>query len=140
MARQAEHALQTSLTEPSVRPLRALRHKRLMAWLFTLPGLIAQVVFGWLPVAFAFVVAFQRYYFVKEPEFIGLRNLTDVVADPLVKTAFFNTFYFALLAIGLTFFLPIFISILLMEMPRRVIRVMMILWFLPVAATASIAI
>jgi multiple sugar transport system permease protein len=110
------------------------------AWAFTLPGLLTQFVFGWLPVAFAFVVAFQRYYFIKEPQFIGLKNFQEVRADPLVVTALMNTLYFALLSIGLTFCIPIFVSILLMEMSKRTIRWMMILWFIPVASTAGIAI
>jgi multiple sugar transport system permease protein len=40
----------------------------------------------------------------------------------------------------LTFLLPILVSILLMEMSPRIIRIMMILWFLPVASTAGIVI
>jgi len=119
---------------------RVPRYRLVAAWLFTLPGLITQLVFGWLPVAFAFVVAFQRYYFVKDSEFVGLRNFRDVRADPLILTAFQNTFHFALLSLGLTFVIPIFVSILLMEMSRRTIRIMMVLWFIPVAATAGIAI
>jgi multiple sugar transport system permease protein len=121
-------------------PRRTLRYKTLMAWLFTLPGLVVQLVFGWLPVLFAFVVAFQKYYFIKEPEFVGVSNFKEVAKDPLVLTAFQNTFWFAFLSISLTFLMPIFVSILLMEMSRKTVRVMMILWFIPVASTAGIAI
>ncbi len=125
---------------PAAPVLRGPRYRQAAAWLFTLPGLIVQVVFGWLPVALAFVVAFQRYYFIKDSEFVGLQNFRDVKADPLILTAFQNTFYYALLSLGLTFFIPIFVSILLMEMSRRTIRTMMILWFIPVASTAGILI
>jgi multiple sugar transport system permease protein len=122
------------------RPRRLPPYRQWAAWLFTLPGLLSQLVFGWLPVALAFVVAFQRYYFVKEPEYVGLQNFRAVASDPLIRTAFQNTFVYALLSIGLTFVIPIAVSILLMEMSRRTIRWMMILWFIPVAATAGIAI
>lgn len=128
------------MATPAPKKQHSLRYKTVMAWLFTLPGLLVQLVFGWMPVLFAFVVAFQRYYFIKTPEFVGLSNFKEVVADPLVLTAFQNTFWFALLSIGLTFLMPIFVSILLMEMSKRTIRVMMILWFIPVASTAGIAI
>jgi ABC-type sugar transport system permease subunit len=57
-----------------------------------------------------------------------------VAADPLVRTAFVNTFYYAVLSLGLTFFIPIFVSILLMEMKPGRFRAMMILWFLPIAS------
>jgi len=53
---------------------------------------------------------------------------------------FKNTLYYAGLSIGLTFLLPILIAILLMEMKRSVIRIMMILWFIPVASMAGIII
>jgi multiple sugar transport system permease protein len=119
---------------------RKPKHRILSAWLFTLPALLAQFFFGWFPVAFAFAVSVQRYYFVKPPENVGMRNFRDVAADPLILTAFRNTFYYAALTIGLTFIVPIFVSILLMEMSRRTIRWMMILWFIPVASTAGIAI
>ena len=119
---------------------RKPKHRILSAWLFTLPALLMQFFFGWFPVLFAFAVSVQRYYFVKQPEYVGLQNFRDVVADPLVLTAFRNTAYYAVLAIGLTFIVPIFVSILLMEMPRRTIRWMMVLWFIPVASTAGIVI
>jgi multiple sugar transport system permease protein len=108
--------------------------------MFTIPGLIVQFFFGWFPVLFAFFIGFQRYYFVKPPELVGARNFREVAADPLTLTAFGNTFYYAFLSLALTFIIPIFVSILLMEMSRRTIRWMMVLWFIPVASTAGIAI
>ena len=115
-------------------------YRRVAAWLFTIPGILFQFFFGWFPILFAFVVAFQEYFFVKEPEFVGLANFQAVFADGLTYEAFKNTFYFAFLSLGLTFIIPIFVSILLMEMSRTTIRWMMILWFIPVASTAGILI
>jgi multiple sugar transport system permease protein len=48
-----------------------------------------------------------------------------------------NTFFYAALMLGLTFFVPIFVSIMLMEMPPWLIRIMMLMWFLPIAQMAS---
>ncbi len=115
-------------------------YKRAAAWAFSAPAILCQFFFGWFPVLFAFYVGFQRYYFVKQPEFVGLRNLQSVAADPLTVTVFQNTIYYSILSIGLTFIVPIFVSILLMEMSRKTIRWMMLLWFIPVASTAGIAI
>jgi len=119
---------------------QGLRYQHLSAWLFTIPGILFQFFFGWFPVLFAFGVGFQRYYFVNPPEYIGLQNFRDVFSDPLTVTTFQNTFLYAFLSISLTFVMPIFVSILLMEMSRRTIRWMMILWFIPVASTAGIVI
>src|SRR5579871_5191130 len=117
-----------------------ITYRHLAAWLFTIPGLLVQFFFGWFPVLYAFSVAFQKYYFVKPSEFVGVKNFQDVFRDPNTWTGFENTFYYAFLSILLTFITPIFVSILLMEMTRRTIRWMMILWFIPVASTAGIAI
>ena len=117
-----------------------IKYRHLSAWLFTIPGLLVQFFFGWFPVLYAFSVAFQRYYFVKPSENVGLQNFQDVFHDPTTLIGFENTFYYAFLSILLTFVTPIFVSILLMEMSRRTIRWMMVLWFIPVASTAGIAI
>src|ERR1051326_3413464 len=122
---------------PSPVTRRTPSRRYVAAWLFTLPGLLAQFFFGWLPILFAFVVAFQRYYFVKPPVYVGLTNFQDVLSDAQILEAFRNTFYYAALSLGLTFVIPILVSILLMEMSRKTIRAMMILWFIPVAATAG---
>lgn len=116
------------------------RHLRAAAWWFTLPGLLFQFFFGWFPVLIAFLVGFQRYYFAKSPEYVGFDNFRAVVSDPLTLEVFKNTFYFAALSLSLTFIIPIFVSILLMEMRQRTIRWMMVLWFIPVASTAGIVI
>ena len=116
------------------------RYRRTAAWALTLPALLFQFFFGWFPVLFAFVIAFQKYFFVRQPEAVGWQNFRDVAADPLTYTTFGNTFYYAFLSLALTFCIPIFVSILLMEMKRGTIRWMMVLWFIPIASTAGIAI
>jgi multiple sugar transport system permease protein len=115
-------------------------HVRAAAWWFTLPGLLFQFLFGWFPVLIAFLVGFQRYYFAKPPDYVGADNFRAVWNDPLTLEVFRNTFTFAALSLSLTFFIPIFVSILLMEMRARTIRWMMVLWFIPVASTAGIVI
>lgn len=48
-----------------------------------------------------------------------------------------NTLYYVTLNLCITFFIPIIVSILLMEMPPWLIRIMMILWWIPIADMAS---
>ncbi len=103
-----------------------------------MPALVVQAVFGWLPVAVAFIVAFQKYYLARPAEWVGFANFVDVFADPLTPISFINTFIYAALSLGLTFIVPIIVAIFLLEMRPGVIRVMMILWFIPVAQMAGI--
>jgi multiple sugar transport system permease protein len=117
---------------------RRLKYAQIAGWTFVLPALLIQAVFGWLPVGLAFVVAFQKYYLAKPPEWVGFANFGEVLADPLTPTCFINTFIYAGLSLGLTFIVPILVAIFLLEMRPRVVRVMMVLWFIPVAGMAGI--
>lgn len=117
---------------------RRLRYAQVAGWIFASPALLIQTVFGWLPVAIAFVVAFQRYYLAKPAEWVGFANFAEVFADPLTPVSFINTGIYAALSLGLTFIIPIIVAIFLLEMRPSIIRVMMILWFIPVAQMAGI--
>lgn len=108
--------------------------------IFALPALLAQFIFGWFPILTAFIIAFQKFYIVKASPFVGLDNFKYFLSDPMTFIIFKNTFYYTALSIGLTFLLPILIAIFLMEMKKSVIRIMMILWFIPVASMAGIII
>ncbi len=122
------------------RRYRAERTGRTAAWAMSLPAIVIHTLFAWLPIGLAFVVAVQRYYPAAPPEYVGAENFRNVYDDPMTYTAFWNTFIYAGLALLLTFLPPIVVSVMLMEMRPNVIRIMMILWFLPVANTAGIVI
>jgi multiple sugar transport system permease protein len=122
------------------RRYRSERTGRATAWLMSLPAIVIHTMFAWLPIALAFLVATQKYYPADPPDYIGFENFRNVFEDPMTYTAFRNTLFFAAMALLLTFVQPIIISVMLMEMSRRVVRVMMLLWFLPVSNAAGIVI
>lgn len=101
---------------------------------------MACIVFGWYPIGVALVVAFQKFSVVRPCTYIGLDNFKYFIDDPTIYISFRNIFYYAGLNIILVFMVPIFISIFLMEMRKSIIRIMMILWFIPVASMAGIII
>ncbi|MCD6232099.1 sugar ABC transporter permease [Candidatus Aerophobetes bacterium] len=117
---------------------RELRAVRRWAWYICLPGFIVNFIFGWYPLALGIVVAFQDWPIIGPAKFVGLTHFYNLASDPLFYKTFVNTFYYTALSIGLTFFIPIIVSILLMEMEKRVIRIMMILWFIPMASMSGI--
>ncbi|MFH0921915.1 MAG: sugar ABC transporter permease [Fibrobacterota bacterium] len=150
-------------------------------WGISLPGLAAQIIFGWFPLIIAVLVSFQTFHF-RQSTWCGLDNYKSVFSDPTTSPfsvkmakenyalsiksyketnvldpnpvlkacygfrAFFNglglvwrnTLYYAFLVLALTFFIPILVAILLMEMPPWLIRIMMLMWFVPIAGMASI--
>lgn len=108
-------------------------------FLFALPGLTLQLIFGWFPISVAFILAFQKFYILQPSPFVGLANFEHLfIRNALTGVAFRNAFYYTCLSVGLTFIIPIFIAILLMEMKKNIIRAMMLLWFIPVASMAGI--
>jgi len=117
--------------------VKRTEYKGRKGWLFVIPALITVCLFGWFPIIASFIVSLQRFSVIRT-SWVGLSNFSYILNNPLTFTAFKNSLYFAFLSIGLTFLLPIFIAILLMEMKKNIIRIMMILWFIPVATMAGI--
>ncbi len=109
-------------------------------WILYLPAIIANSIFGWYPLVLGLIVGFQKYYLVKPADFVGLANFRRIFYDAMTPIVFRNTLYFTFLSIALVFFVPVVVAILLMEMKKSVIRVMMLLWFLPTAQMAGLLI
>jgi multiple sugar transport system permease protein len=85
----------------------------------------------------AFALSFTNARLRAPLEFTGLESYRRMWNDPLVAQAFQVTTILAILTITLTFVIPIFVAILLMEMPKKHLRWMMILWFIPISQIAS---
>jgi len=117
-----------------------VKFKRLSIWLFCIPGAVVTLIFGWYPMIWAMVIAFQKFMIIGPSKWIGLGNFSSILQDPILPIVIKNTFYYALLSIGLTFIIPILVAILLMEMSKKTVRIMMWLWFIPLSSMASIVI
>lgn len=108
-----------------------------LGMLFILPTLIIITLFGWYPMVLSFNIAFQEYH-ILTTRYIGLAHFRQLLEDPIVPIVIRNTFYYTALSLGLTFMVPIIVAILLMEMKKSVIRIMMLLWFIPVGSMSSL--
>jgi multiple sugar transport system permease protein len=134
-----------ALAGPSARPdetaaavPRLSRRRRLESWMFVLPALLFQISWGWYPLIAAFVISFTDARLRGNVSFTGLESYQRVWNDPLTAQAFKVTAIYAGLSIALTFVVPIIVAIMLMEMPRRALRWMMLLWFIPLSTIASL--
>ena len=103
----------------------------------SIPAVLAFALFGWYPMLMAFVVAFQHYTIIGAPRWVGFQNFRLLLHDGTALIALRNSAYFACLTLVLTFWIPIIVAILLMEVSERARRWMMILWFIPVPGIAS---
>ena len=123
--------------ETAVAVPRQSRRRRLEIGLFVLPAVLFQLCWGWYPLVAAFLLSFTNARVRSPIAFTGLDSYLRMWHDPLAIQAFRVTALYAGLTILLTFVVPIIVAILLMEMPRHVIRWMMLLWFIPLSLLAS---
>jgi multiple sugar transport system permease protein len=120
-----------------VAPPKLSPRARVERALFTIPAFLFQFVWGWFPLVTAFLLSFTDARVRGPISFKGLEAYNRMLRDPLLIDAFEVTILYALLSIALTFFIPLIVAILLMEMPQRAMRIMMLLWFLPLSGIAN---
>jgi multiple sugar transport system permease protein len=117
--------------------LKLTRRSRIEKWAFLIPAILFQLSWGWYPLVVAFFLSLTDARPRGPISFTGLQSYQRVWNDPLTAQAFRVTITYAALSIVLTFIIPIIVAILLMEMKPRVMRWMMLLWFLPLSGVAS---
>jgi multiple sugar transport system permease protein len=132
-----ENVLPAPEPKAQTAPLKLNRRSRMERTMFLIPALLFQCIWGWLPLLFAFALSFTDARVRGPISWIGLQSYTRMWNDPLVWESFRVTASYAALSIVLTFVLPLLVAILLMEMPPRVMRWMMLLWFLPLSGIAN---
>ena len=123
-----------SVTSP-VKRLR--RRNRIEIAFFLVPAFLFQLIWGWYPLILAFIMSLTDEQPILPSSFTGLASYIRVWKDPLVAQAFRVTFVYGILNILLTFAIPVLIAIFLMELPPRLMRWLMILWFLPISTIAN---
>jgi multiple sugar transport system permease protein len=116
---------------------RVTRRNRIEKWSFLLPALLFQLFWGWYPMLVAFILSFTNARPRGAISFTGFESYVRVWNDPLTAQAFRVTATYAILSIVLTFLIPIFVAILLMEMKPKTMRWMMLLWFLPLSGIST---
>ncbi|MCS7047903.1 MAG: extracellular solute-binding protein [Verrucomicrobiae bacterium] len=90
----------------------------LTAFAFMAVALLSVLVWNYYPLARGAIIAFQDYQIMGGSRFVGLDNFVKVFTEPLFAKAVVNTLLWVLLQLSLTFFPPIFLAIILDEIPR----------------------
>ncbi|MBL8047304.1 MAG: extracellular solute-binding protein [Chthonomonas sp.] len=93
------------------------RVRAFMAWCL-LPAVGTIMLWAYYPIARGLLIAFQDYRIAKGVRWVGLDNFVQVFSQPLFYKSLGNTFLYVALTIVIGFFVPIFLALMLNEIPR----------------------
>ncbi|EOT49341.1 MULTISPECIES: ABC transporter permease [Enterococcus] len=97
--------------------LKEFYSQRQLHWMI-LPGVAFMIVFNYIPI-YGIIIAFKNYTVVdtiSSAEWVGLENFKIIMQDSFFWEAVRNTMAISLLKLGLGFFIPIVLAIMIFEM------------------------
>lgn len=119
------------------RQSRSAWRRTFFAFVLMSPALISVALWAYYPLLRGSLMAFQDYKIVAGTRWVGLDNFSEVLFTPQVWKSFWNSFVFMLLSLGLGFFSPIILALMLHEVPRGKI-VYRTLYYLPAVTTGLV--
>lgn len=94
------------------------RRNLIWGWALLLPGFGLVLFWQYLPLVIGgFTIAFMDYRVVMESTWVGVDNFAEILFDPGFWNALMREFYFVALMLGLGFWPPILLALLLQEVP-----------------------
>jgi multiple sugar transport system permease protein len=107
--------------------------------LFLLPLLVVFAAFSWYPIVRLVLMSLQFTNLVQPAKWIGLKNFSEVLHDPLFPIAVKNTAEFAGLALIFGYPIPLIVAVLISEV-RRFRGLFSALAYLPVVIPPVVAV
>lgn len=89
------------------------RRNTIVGWSFILPNFLGFAVFTMIPVITLFYYGFTEWSLLGNAEFSGMINFKRLFSDSLFQTSVFNTFYYAIFHIPLTYGASLGLAVLL---------------------------
>lgn len=98
------------------------KHKRNLMWGWALlfPGFGLVLLWQYIPLILGgFSITFMDYRIILDSTWVGVDNFANILYDPRFWHALWKEFYFVTLMIGLGFWPPILLALLLQEVPTN---------------------
>ncbi|MFK4835820.1 carbohydrate ABC transporter permease [Microbacterium sp. ZW T2_14] len=142
-------ATQTMMTETETMVLPGRRHDKhrhnrfryrdgRIAYLLILPALVLLGIFVVWPAVYAGYLSFQDWSFYKDPEFVGWRNYTNVLSDPLFWESIGRGFVFVAMTVPPMLILAFFFSSLVVSVSRWFAGLLKVSIYIPTIISAVI--
>lgn len=95
------------------------REKRILiyAWLFMLPAIASVILWAYYPLLRGLVMAFEDYKIILGQQYIGLDNFIDAFTSQTFWIGLWTALEFTAYSLALGFLLPVFLAIMLNEVP-----------------------
>lgn len=120
---------------PAFRPGKRLsRSEKIFIAVVMGPAFLHFLVFTAVPLLFSFALSFTEWQMLTVPKVVGLANYTELLGDPLFRTAVWNTFLFTLLYVPPMLVLPLMLAILVNK-PTKAAAFFKTIYFLPVVTS-----
>lgn len=136
MQSMGEHGLTETLTVPEGKARRRARERARyrdtrMAYLLLVPAVVLLAIFVIWPAVYAGFLSFQDWSFYKDPQFVGFRNYTNVLTDPLFWASIGRGFLFVLMTVPVMLVLAFFFASLVVSVSRRFASVLKVSVYIP---------
>ncbi len=122
---------------PESRPAGINKRLTFLGFLFLAPAVISIAVWAYYPLARGSLMAFQDYQIVGKSTWVGLANFNKAVFNPDFWMTLLRSAQYAGLVLGLGFLTPIFLALLLHEVPRGTM-VYRVIYYLPAVTTGVV--
>lgn len=104
----------------------------LAGWLLNVPYLAYTVIFFLIPLVWAIWLSTMDWNLMSpDKTFVGIRNFTNMFANPKVIAAFFNAFRYLAPIVVLCFIFGLLLALLISNLPDRIKGVTAVLFFIP---------
>ncbi|WP_102193409.1 carbohydrate ABC transporter permease [Microbacterium aurantiacum] len=133
----------TSLTGEERRSIRQRQNRyryrdNMVAYWFLLPVVALLGIFVIWPAIYAMYLSFQDWSFYKDPEFVGFRNFTNVLRDPLFTATIGRGFMFVLMTVPPMLVLAFGFASLVVSVSRRAASILKVSIYIPTIISAVI--
>jgi multiple sugar transport system permease protein len=112
--------------------------KNKSAYLFLLPKAILFICFLAIPVAWAFMLAFQKYNVLMDSEWVGLDNFRQIFQSSVYPIALWNTLKFTLISVPANIFMALLLSLMIFPLSQRAQTFYRAAFYLPGVASGVV--
>jgi len=116
-------------------PLRT----HIYAWLFMSAALISIFIWAYIPLVRGAVIALYDYNVLGKSKFVGLDNFIILALTDTFWKSLINTFVYTTLSLGIGFFIPIILALMIQEIPKGK-RLFITVFYLPTVTAALVTV